>query len=154
MKIKWVGIVQPSKIWVRKDQINYRNNNNNKKTLGTNRPALNRLNKSYKFGYEKPKSSMGNEQKMSTNRPALGYESFRFWVRNVQTSGYKSSNLGTKRPGYETSRVRNVLYPLKTLKGVLWIFFSVFLLILWAKTSQCSFPYMKWVFKTTLETSS
>ena len=33
--------------------------------------ALNWLDKSYRFGYEKLKSKMGNEQKMGTNRSAL-----------------------------------------------------------------------------------
>ena len=73
----------------------------------TNRPKLNRLNKSYSCGCENTKSST-EKKALGTKRQALGYKSSKLWVRNIQPAGYESSNLCTNRLGYETSRVRDV----------------------------------------------
>ena len=62
----------------------------------------------YEVKYRKLKKALGMKRPaFGHETSSLGYESSRLWVRNVQTAGYESSNLGTNCLGYETFRVWN-----------------------------------------------
>ena len=97
-------------------------------TIGVSRLALNRLNMSYNFGYEKTKETIEIKkqqhwvlivQPLDTNRPDFGYET--------------SKPLGTKRPGYETSRVRNVLHPRNLTCTCTSTCSSILAIFIWSK---------------------
>ena len=90
--------------------------------MGTNRPTLNRLNKSYNFGFENIKSNteiLQKKEELCTKCPALGYETSSPLGANRPVFGYGTSKplgtnrptwvrivLGTKRAGYETSIIQ------------------------------------------------
>lgn len=74
--------------------------------LGQNTENSKRVRKMFKIWQESIKSKTEYEKYFGYETTNAGYETTSPWVRNVQTAGYKTTRLATKRPGYCMTIIR------------------------------------------------